>query len=73
MDDGGPTSYRKCPYHAAKHHHAYLMKVFRDALHEDDDFPLFPDATGRELDADMVLEFIEAVATLMNEPFHTDK
>ena len=49
------------------------MRVFRDALVEDEDFPLFPDKKGRELDAEMVLEFIEAVAVLMNEPLHTDK
>ena len=73
VDEGSSTSHRRCPYHASKHHHAYLMEAFRDALRDDDEFPLFPDAMGRELDADMVLEFIEAVATLMNEPLYTDK
>ena len=73
MDEDDPIAHRRCPYHAANHHHSYLSEVFLDALREDDDFPLFPDMGGREVNPDVILEFVEAVATLMDEPLYTDK
>ena len=38
---------------------------------EDEDFPLFPDRLGREIKAEAVLGFIEAIAELMGESLHS--
>ena len=65
-----PRAYSRCPYHAAKHHIQELRRLFGDLV-DDDDSPLFPDRLGREIKADAVLEFIEAVAELMGEPLYS--
>ena len=46
--DEGDSAHRRCPYHAAKHHHDYLVKNFKDCEH-DADFPLFPTWAGLEV------------------------
>ena len=58
---GAPTrrAHRRCPYHAATNHREYLLRIYGDAMRDDDDFPLFPDRGGQELDPDRALEFIE--------------
>ena len=59
-------AHNRCPYHSAKHLIAELRRLFGDMV-DGDEFPPFPDNKRRDIKAEAVLEFIEAIALLMGE------
>lgn len=65
-DPDVPAS-RACPYHAAEALVDFLISRFGHRVREDG-FPLFPDAAGKQVSADSMLDFIVELAVLCGEP-----
>ena len=60
------ASPRSCPYHAAEALDDYIVETFPDAI-LDPAFPLFPDASGNEVSAFLMICLIEELAQRLGE------